>query len=496
MSELAADQWGLLTSAQAKTLGVSANDLTRLGVDQVIRPVRHGVYAMVGAPASPLETVRAEWLATDPQHTVSERAGMKDTVVVCDETAANIYRFGDFATDQIRFNSERRLQTSQPTIGISRRSISDREWSLIDGLPVTTPRRTLEDLASSGRWDADHIATAILDAVRSNQLPRDEIARSKVLLQAAPQLAQPAGNASVMAKLNDDARRRHVDAQNAQGDFFRFMFLHHLMENQPDWVLKGGTGMLCRFRDTRATNDLDLFQRAADDSASSAKRLAHVMNAARVGDYTFLCSEPGTAQNEDTATDISRVDVTVLGGGRQVGSFHVDVSAGIALNRDPDTMQAERPDTALLPGYPRRITVHLYPVENQMADKVCAMYGTYAGGPSTRYRDLYDLAVLADRAQPNLAVLIEALSTQQSRRGMSLPSRMGPPTSEWPAQYNRAARRMACAKDPYRDFETAITKAAAVIDPALAQMPRNGGGQVQGLAGPWPRGRTTPSSAE
>src|SRR5450759_5422610 len=72
MSELAADQWGLLTSAQAKKLGVSANDLTRLGVDQVIRPVRHGVYAMVGAPASPLETVRAEWLATDPQHTVSE----------------------------------------------------------------------------------------------------------------------------------------------------------------------------------------------------------------------------------------------------------------------------------------------------------------------------------------------------------------------------------------------------------------------------------------
>ncbi len=351
LSELAADQWGLLTSAQAKKLGVSANDLTRLRADQVIRPVRHGIYAMVGAPASPLETVRAEWLATDPQHTVSERAALKDTVVVCDETAASIYRFGDFTTDQIRFNSERRLQTSQPTVGISARSISDREWSLIDGLPVTTPRRTLEDLASSGRWDADHIATGILDAVRSNQMPPDEIARSRVLLQAAPQLAPPAGNASVMAKLNDDARRRHIAAQDVQGDFFRFMFLHRLMENQPDWVLKGGTGMLCRFRDTRATNDLDLFQRTAVDSASSAQRLSHVMNAARVGDYTFLCSEPRTTQNEDTDIDISRVDVTVLGGGRQVGSFHVDVSAGVELNREPDSMYAERPDTAVLPGY-------------------------------------------------------------------------------------------------------------------------------------------------
>jgi hypothetical protein len=114
--------------------------------------------------------------------------------------------------------------------------------------------------------------------------------------------------------------------------------------------------------------------RTADDAASYAKRLARLMNAAHVGDYTFLCSEPRTAQDEDADTDMSRVDVTVLGGGRQVGSFHVDVSAGVALNRDPEMMHAERPDTALLlPGYPSRPTVQLYPVENQMADKVCAM---------------------------------------------------------------------------------------------------------------------------
>jgi hypothetical protein len=106
------------------------------------------------------------------------------------------------------------------------------------------------------------------------------------------------------------------------------------------------------------------------------------------------------------------------------------------------------------------------------------MYSTYSGSPSTRYRDLHDLAVLADRTQPNLAVLAEALSTQQSRRRMSLPNRMGPPTSDWPTQYNRAADRMAGAKDPYRDFDTAITKAAAAVDPALTQVPRNEAGRA------------------
>ena len=403
LSDLAADQWGLVTAAQAKRLGVSANDLARLGASQVLRQVRHGVYALAGSPASPLEDVRAEWLATDPEHTVAERAEMRDPVVVSDETAASLYGFGDFTNDRIRFNSERRLQTSRAAVQISRRTISDKEWRLVDGLPVTTPRRTLEDLASNGRWDTDHIETAILDAVKSNQLPSGEINRSTILLQAAPHLAPPAGNASVMAKLKDDARRRHVDAQGAQGDFFRFVFIYHLMEHQPEWVLKGGTGMLCRYRDARATGDLDLFQRAGEDSATSAARLVEVMNAAHVGAYTFLCTEPRTGPDEDA--DVSRVDVTVLGGAREVGKFHVDVSAGVVLNRDPDTVQAERPDGAVLPGYPSRIKVRLHPVENQMADKVCAMYGTYSGGPSTRDRDLYDLAFLADRAEPDQTVL-------------------------------------------------------------------------------------------
>jgi hypothetical protein len=45
-------------------------------------------------------------------------------------------------------------------------------------------------------------------------------------------------------------------------------------------------------------------------------------------------------------------------------------------------------------------------------------------------------------------------------------------------------------------FLTAIAKSAAVIDPALAQMHQEDGGQVQGLAEPMPQGRTSLSSAE
>lgn len=468
-SELAADQWGLFTSAQAKNRRATGNDLSRLQRERIIRQIRHGVYALAGAPASPLESVRAEWLATDPERTVSERSEDTTPVVVCDETAAAIYGFGDFTSSRIRLNSERRLQTRQDWVHVTCRTLAQAEWRLIDGLPVTTPRRTLEDLSSSGRWNSDHLASAINDAVAANLLPQAEISRSRTLLQTAPQLAPPAGNASVLTRLNDDAKRRKVDPQHAQGDFFRFMFIYHLMANHPDWVLKGGTGMVCRYQDARSTQDLDLFQTTAEDAAESAATLAAQMNAARVGDYTFLCSEPRTTTAEDR--DVARLDVEVLGAGRKVGQFHIDVSAHITLSRPPDVVTSRRPDNAVLPGYPNQIKVRLYPVENQIADKVCAMYDTYSGSPSTRYRDLYDLAVLAHNEHPDTNVLSDTLLTQEVLRRMVLPRRMSPPTPEWPSQYNRATRRMEGVNVQWCDFDAALAEAAAVVDPALSLLP-------------------------
>lgn len=130
LSDIAAGQWGLVTTAQARRFGVSTNDLSRLHAIHVLRRIRHGVYALVGAPASSLEAVRAEWLATEPLHSLAERTHNPAPVVVCDETTASIQCIGDFTSHLIRFNSERRLQTSQPTVHISHRTISRTDLGL------------------------------------------------------------------------------------------------------------------------------------------------------------------------------------------------------------------------------------------------------------------------------------------------------------------------------------------------------------------------------
>lgn len=65
-------------------------------------------------------------------------------------------------------------------VTIRRREITDREYEWVDGLPVTTPRRTLEDLAKSGRWDQSQLRTLANDAVAHGLVPASDLATSDV----------------------------------------------------------------------------------------------------------------------------------------------------------------------------------------------------------------------------------------------------------------------------------------------------------------------------
>lgn len=367
LEDCASVQWGLVTAAQASARGVTRVHLARLEADGWIRRVRHGVYALGGAPATWLEDVRAEWLATEPSKTIDERLRDPEQVVVADETAAAIHGFGDFGNNGIRLSSPSRIQSSRPFVHIANRQMSAKEWELVDGLPVTTPRRTLEDLARSGRWELQHIADAVDSALRAGVVARDDIARSKALMRAVPELAPPASHRSVLALLKQDAAARGVDPQAAQDGFFRFLFTSSLMEKGGDWVVKGGTGMMCRFSDARGTQDIDLFRKDSDDHVSSARELVELMDGAALGVYTFGCELDPRASREDANS--SGIKVEVMTGGRLVRRFSIDVSDMIRLEHGPEVKTALRPDAAVIKGYPSRAVVRLYPAENQIADK-------------------------------------------------------------------------------------------------------------------------------
>ncbi|MFI8977155.1 type IV toxin-antitoxin system AbiEi family antitoxin domain-containing protein [Nocardia asteroides] len=175
LAELAESQWGLLTTAQASAIDVDPKQLQRLVDYGVLTRLRYGVYRLAGVPDSPTEPLRAEWLALDPSRTVGER--ISDELpfgVVSHRSAADLHGLGDLDADYLEFTVPTRRGTRNPDVRFHRALLTPDEWSLVDGLPVTTPARTIGDLAAA-RTDGGHLASVVRDALLHG-VSADEIA--------------------------------------------------------------------------------------------------------------------------------------------------------------------------------------------------------------------------------------------------------------------------------------------------------------------------------
>jgi hypothetical protein len=121
---------------------------------------------------------------------------------------------------------------------------------------------------------------------------------------------------------------------------------------------------------------------------------------------------------------------------------------------------ATRLDLPRLVSHPYR----LYPVEDQIADKVCAMMTAFSGSASSREKDLVDLVVLASTHRIDGSQLRVAIATEAARRRMSIERLVVPAT--WGAGYSRLSRTVQhCAE--YATVERATELASALIDPAV-----------------------------
>lgn len=191
VADLAAEQWGLVTTAQARELGASPQVLARLASRGALERMTHGVYRVAGAPSSPLDDIRAVWLALDPSRRASERRRDELPAVVSHRSAASLHELGDLEADELEFTSATRKQTRRPDVRIHRLPLDPGEWTLVDGLPVTTIARTIGDLAEA-RIDGGHLASAVRDAITKQQADDRQIAA--VLRRHAHHYGAPLGN--------------------------------------------------------------------------------------------------------------------------------------------------------------------------------------------------------------------------------------------------------------------------------------------------------------
>ncbi len=165
--------------------------LVRLARDGVVDRLRHGVYRIAGAPIRPHQDVHAAWLAIEPRSTARVRLSAPNVAVVSHRSAALLHGLGDIDADVAEFTLPQRKQSRQLDVRYHRGAIRPDQWTLLDGLPVTTIVTTVGDLAA-GHLDGGHLASVVRDAVTSGHTDPDAVAT--VLRPYAHRYGAPLGN--------------------------------------------------------------------------------------------------------------------------------------------------------------------------------------------------------------------------------------------------------------------------------------------------------------
>lgn len=176
VSELAAQQWGLLTTAQAESRGITRLQLTRLASSGLLERVGRGIYA-IPATIDEETPLRAAWISLEPAQFAEDRVAYPLTSgVVSHTSAAQLYQLGDLLDDEVEITLSARKQ-SRRGIRFHRSTLSLNEVTLVEGLPTTTVARTVADLLRD-RHDHSHVAQIAGEALKRNLVSRQDLAKA------------------------------------------------------------------------------------------------------------------------------------------------------------------------------------------------------------------------------------------------------------------------------------------------------------------------------
>ncbi|MFD3591092.1 type IV toxin-antitoxin system AbiEi family antitoxin domain-containing protein [Nocardia sp. NPDC058640] len=173
---LASEQWGLVTSRQAgRVVGVSPQHLKQMADSGMLERVRHGMYRVARFPYDMHQDVRVAWMALDPDRVIWERLDDQvPTGVVSHRSAAVMHGLGDVDADVVELTTVRRVRLSMSEVELRKGHLDRDDWEVVDGLAVTTPLRTIADLAAEG-IDAGHLAGVVRDALGRSAVGVDQV---------------------------------------------------------------------------------------------------------------------------------------------------------------------------------------------------------------------------------------------------------------------------------------------------------------------------------
>lgn len=266
-----------------------------------------------------------------------------------------------------------------------------------------------------------------------------------------------AKKAAKMDPALDVNRRIHLEYFN------RFLSRVFSEGEGSEWLLKGGTGMLARVPSSRATQDIDLACRGftVNQALSDLVRLARIdLNDHFRFEYATHTDSIGIDNQPYTEGGEVKFDVYI--GIASKGQLKVDLAVSADVTGD---VVSTNPANTL--GLPRLASnpYRVYPVVDQIADKVCATMNDYGQRASSREKDLVDLVVFAATHDIDGGALGVAIATETRQRKMKPFEHFFVP-STWGARYAKLAKPVPHCAD-HATVSLAAALVTRVIDPAL-----------------------------
>ena len=275
-----------------------------------------------------------------------------------------------------------------------------------------------------------------------------------------------------MQAVTEAARKSPRNTQRAIDSFFRDRLLCRMFsEADPSFILKGGQGMLARTDTARETRDIDILGMGADlrESLTKLKRLA-ALDLDDFLSFEFVSAEPIKATEE--YREGLAVKFTVFCGPQRQGALSIDLVSDPAFHGQP---QRVSPKARLAVGDLPVFDYLLYPIENVIADKVCATYETHGGRPSSRVKDLVDLGVISLTETVDGSRALVQLALELKLRKIDAPSHFCVP-AEWKesyslASYEKLVKQTAFAEQ-LADMSLCLKLVGNLADPLLDQSAR------------------------
>lgn len=156
-AKLASTQHGVVSADDASTAGLTRHEIDRLVRIGAFERPAPGVLRVVGAPETWRQRLMVAVLSAGPGCVASHQA------------AAALHRFDRFPAGPVEVLVSRPYRARDPRVRIhSTRRLDPVDVTAVDGIPVTTPERTLVDLAA--RVGANRLEEALDGGVRDHKV--------------------------------------------------------------------------------------------------------------------------------------------------------------------------------------------------------------------------------------------------------------------------------------------------------------------------------------